>query len=89
MILVGTNQKSCIEAFGYKERMLVLEYLGQQDAFRLSVVNGTELAQRATDCMGRMARMCSMAVAMAWQADTEDISLVHNVDTGSREGRSM
>ena len=41
MILVGTNQKSCIEAFGYKERMLLFEYLGEQpDAFLLPLVNG-------------------------------------------------
>ena len=47
MILVGTNQKSCIEAFGYKEHMLLFEYLGEPDAFRLPVVNGTGLAQTA------------------------------------------
>ena len=46
MILIGTNQKSCIEAFGYNEHILLFENLGEQpDAFRLPVVNGTGLAQ--------------------------------------------
>ena len=45
MIRVGTNQKSCIEAFGYDVPMLLFEYLGEPDAFRLPVVKRTGLAQ--------------------------------------------
>ena len=46
MILIGTNQKSCIEAFGYNEHILLFENLGQQPGvFRLPVVNGTGLGQ--------------------------------------------
>jgi len=46
MILVSTNQKSCIEAFGYNAPMPLFEYLGEQsDAFRLPVVKRTGQAQ--------------------------------------------